>query len=232
MYRRCETLAVTGEDSSASPVSDPPPVGGRFGEAVLFAIAKHDGQARKGTDIPYLSHLLAVAALAMEDAASDPELIDHTETVAIAAVLHDVVEDTIERGRCRVTVEMLANGFGDEVARIVADCSDVTEPTAAGGKAPWAERKREYINHLAEVGQASLCVSLADKRHNARCIVEDALAVEDDCTDFWGRFNAGPSDQAWYYDELATAFERHRPGRAAQGLRRTVDELRILVDRA
>ena len=211
---------------------NPPPVTRTFGKAMLFARSMHDGQVRKGTDIPYLSHLLAVAALAMEDAATDPDLMDRTETIAIAAVLHDVVEDTIDRGRRRVTVEQLRERFGDEVARIVENCSDVTEPDASGEKGPWSDRKQAYIDHLADADQATLCVSLADKRHNARCIVDDALAAEADGTDFWGRFNAGPDQQRWYYDELASAFERHRPGRYARELRRTVDELRDLVGRS
>lgn len=227
-----ESVDMDDVDQTVDERPEPPPVTRRFSEAMEFARAEHDGQVRKGTDIPYLSHLLAVAALAMEDAAADPGLVDRTEEVAIAAVLHDVVEDTIDRGRRRITVEMLAERFGDRVAHIVDGCSDATEPVAGGKKAPWKVRKEQYLEHLATADQATLCVSLADKRHNARCIVDDALAAEVDGTDFWGRFNAGPADQAWYYDELATAFERHRPGRTARELRRTVDQLRELAARA
>ncbi len=217
---------------STDQLPDPPPISGRFVEAVEYARSMHDGQVRKGTDIPYLGHLLAVAALAMEDAATDPDLVDRTEDIAIAAILHDVVEDTIDRGRRRVTVPMLRQRFGDEVASIVDGCSDATEPTADGDKGPWRDRKQAYVDHLAEADRATLCVSLADKRHNARCIVDDARAADVDGTDFWGRFNAGAADQAWYYGELASAFDRHRPGRAARELRRTVDELRNLAAHA
>ncbi len=217
------------EEQTDGRKSDPPPISRRFGNAVLFARSMHDGQVRKGTDIPYLSHLLAVAALAMEDAATDPDLIDRTETIAIASVLHDVVEDTIDRGRRRVTVEQLRGRFGDEVARIVEGCSDATEPTRDGEKGPWRDRKQAYVDHLAEADPATLCVSLADKRHNARCIVEDATAALAAGDDFWGRFNAGPDDQLWYYDELAKVFSGRRPGSAADELRRTVDRLRELA---
>ena len=97
-------------------VPNPPPISRRFGEAMEFARSKHNGQTRKGTDIPYLGHLLAVAALAIEDAASDSALFERTEEVAIAAVLHDIVEDTFDRGEERVTVEELRGRFGWLVA--------------------------------------------------------------------------------------------------------------------
>ncbi len=215
-------VGLTGEVDPGSLVYRPPPVSRRFGGAVLFARSMHDGQARKGTQIPYLSHLLAVTALAIEDAAVDDVLRDETETIAIAAMLHDVVEDT------RATVADVAGRFGAEVARIVASCSD----TEVSPKPPWRPRKQAYIDHLADADQATLCVSLADKRHNARCIVEDAAAALTTGGDFWSRFNAGPADQAWYYDELAKVFSQRRPGTASAELRRTVDRLCELAAQA
>ena len=209
-------------------VPNPPPISRRFGEAMEFARSKHNGQTRKGTDIPYLGHLLAVAALAIEDAASDSALFERTEEVAIAAVLHDIVEDTFDRGEERVTVEELRGRFGDEVARIVEGCSDTSEPGPDGQKEAWGIRKERYLAHLAVADAATLCVSLADKRHNARCIVDDLYAADDPAT-VWSRFNAEPEQQAWYYDSVAIAFERHRPGRRADELRRTVEELRRYV---
>jgi len=228
--------AMTGTDAPqdayrGSGVPRPPPLSGRFGDAVEYAREKHDGQVRKDTDVPYLSHLLAVAALAIEDAASDPALVDRTEDIAIAAVLHDVVEDTFHLGPRRVTVDELRERFGDEVARIVEGCSDTTEPGPGGEKEDWEVRKQAYLDHLDEADPATLCVSLADKRHNARCIVDDLHAAADPAT-FWRRFNAPPTQQRWYYDELATAFEQRRPGRHADELRRTVEELKRFVDGA
>ncbi len=187
-------------------------LGQRFTDAVGFAREKHHGDVRKCTRIPYLSHLLAVASLAIEDAASDPQLDDRFEDIAMAAVLHDVVEDT------PVSVSEVADRFGPEVARIVQACSDA-ESTP---KPPWRERKEAYIEHLEEADQAVLCVALADKRHNARCIVNDAAELG---PEFWKRFNAGPDQQIWYYNAVAEVLTRRRPGPAADELRRTVDRL-------
>ena len=187
-------------------------LGQRFTDAVGFAREKHHGDVRKCTRIPYLSHLLAVASLAIEDAASDPQLDDRFEDIAMAAVLHDVVEDT------PVSVSEVADRFGPEVARIVQACSDA-ESTP---KPPWRERKEAYIEHLEEADQAVLCVALADKRHNARCIVNDAAELG---PEFWNRFNAGPDEQIWYYTTVAEVITRRRPGPAADELRRTVDRL-------
>ena len=187
-------------------------LGQRFTDAVGFAREKHHGDVRKCTRIPYLSHLLAVASLVIEDAASDPQLDDRFEDIAMAAVLHDVVEDT------PVSVSEVADRFGPEVARIVQACSDA-ESTP---KPPWRERKEAYIEHLEEADQAVLCVALADKRHNARCIVNDATELG---PEFWNRFNAGPDEQIWYYSAVAEVLTRRRRGPAADELRRTVDRL-------
>ena len=187
-------------------------LGQRFTDAVGFAREKHHGDVRKCTRIPYLSHLLAVVSLAIEDAASDPQLDDRFEDIAMAAVLHDVVEDT------PVSVSEVADRFGPEVARIVQACSDA-ESTP---KPPWRERKEAYIEHLEEADQAVLCVALADKRHNARCIVNDATELG---PEFWNRFNAGPDEQIWYYSAVAEVLTRRRRGPAADELRRTVDRL-------
>ena len=189
-----------------------PELGERFTSAVGFAREKHHGDVRKCTRIPYLSHLLAVASLAIEDAASDLQLDDRFEDIAMAAVLHDVVEDT------PVSVSEVADRFGPEVARIVQACSDA-ESTP---KPPWRERKEAYIEHLEDADQAVLCVALADKRHNARCIVNDAAELG---PEFWKRFNAGPDQQIWYYTSVTEVLTRRRPGSAADELCRTVDRL-------
>ena len=212
-----------GETMAVEDLGKTPPVSMRFGGAVLFARSMHDGQARKGTQIPYISHLLAVTALAIEDAATDDALRDQTETIAIAAMLHDVVEDTL------ATVADVSGRFGAEVARIVAACSDTTETTPGEEKPPWRSRKQAYIDHLAKADDAVLCVSLADKRHNARCIVEDAAAALITGGDFWSRFNAGADDQAWYYRELAEVFMERRPGPGADEFCGTVARLRDLA---
>ena len=197
-------------------MDEKPELGERFTSAVGFAREKHHGDVRKCTRIPYLSHLLAVASLAIEDAASDPQLDDRFEDIAMAAVLHDVVEDT------PVSVGEVADRFGPEVARIVKACSDA-ESTP---KPPWRERKEMYIQHLEEADQAVLCVALADKRHNARSIVNDATGLG---AELWCRFSAGPEDQRWYYRTVTEVLARRRPGHAAQELSRFVDRLCDLV---
>ena len=210
-----EAAGIVVQDSARQPLK----LGDRLTDAVGFAREMHHGAVRKGTQIPYLSHVLAVAALAIEDAASDPELHEQIEEISVAAVLHDVVEDT------PVTVHEVSEQFGEEVARIVEACSDAeTMP-----KPPWRERKEAYIEHLEEADQAVLCVSLADKRHNAHCIVNDARTIG---TDFWKRFNAGPEEQIWYYSEVTRVLAARRPGPAAEELRRTVEQLCDLAERA
>ena len=192
----------------------------RFDRAIEFARRWHGDQRRKGTCIPYLSHLLAVASLAIEDAASDPELCERLEEIAIAAVLHDVIEDT------KAPPEDVEAEFGPEVRRIVVACSD----RDSDEEIAWETRKHLYIDHLKVADAAVLCVSLADKRHNARCIVKDLQAAKDAGDErFWGRFNAGPADQSWYYKKLAEVLCRRRPGAAAEELETTVRQLELLV---
>jgi len=132
-----------------------PKLTGQFSKALVYAELKHHNQVRKGGDIPYIGHLLAVAGLVINDGGS--------ETQAIAALLHDAVED---QGGPQTLQEIRAN-FGEDVARIVDECSDADEEP----KPPWLDRKRNYINHLADVGDDTLLVSVADKLDNAcgRC---------------------------------------------------------------
>jgi (p)ppGpp synthase/HD superfamily hydrolase len=196
-------------------------LGNSFSEAVEFARVRHAGQMRKGTNIPYLSHLLAVASLSIEDAATDPRLCDRLEEIAVAALLHDLIEDT------ETVVAEIAVNFGEEVARIVAACSD----RDSGEEEAWKVRKARYLVHLKDADDAVLCVSLADKRHNARCIVRDLRAVGTDgeVGSFWQRFNAGPDQQVDQYRALAEVFLQCRPGAAANEFRATVDEIAALV---
>jgi (p)ppGpp synthase/HD superfamily hydrolase len=184
-------------------------LGGRFVDATAWVADLHARQARKGTHIPYVSHLLSVAALVLEDGGD--------ETEAIAALLHDAVED---QGGAPVLEEIRAR-FGDEVAAIVASCTD-TDQTP---KPPWLERKMAYLSHLEDpsLTDAVLRVSCADKLHNARSIVVD---VRQSGPVAWSRFNAGPEDVLWYYRSLADLFARRIPSsRSARELVRVVDEL-------
>lgn len=193
---------VTGD---VAPLLQAPTPGRRFDRAVAVARELHAGQLRKGTKVPYVAHLLGVASLVLEDGG--------TENEAIAALLHDAVEDQGGASTLR-RIEQL---FGREVADIVAACSD----TDAVPKPPWRERKEAYVAHLATARPSAVRVSLADKLHNARAILFDLHAG----ADVWRRFNADRDDVLWYYRALADAFRARDGGPMADELRRTVDAI-------
>lgn len=159
-------------------------------KALGYAATLHATQTRKSTDVPYISHLMIVSAYVWE-AGGD-------ETTAIAALLHDAVED---QGGHR-TLSEIRELFGVAVADIVESCSD---SIVADGeeKAPWAFRKEQYIAHLrdAKTSEASLLVSFADKLHNCQAIVQD---VQRSGADVWARFNAHAHQIAWYYESILT----------------------------
>jgi (p)ppGpp synthase/HD superfamily hydrolase len=184
----------------------------RYNEAFEMAARLHAKQFRKGTAIPYLSHLMAVSSLVLEQGGSEDE--------AIAALLHDAVED---QGGAPVLAE-IRDIFGPVVADIVEGCSD----TAVFPKPPWRERKQAYIAHVALASQSVRLVSAADKLHNARAILADYRARGDS---LWTRFNAGKDDILWYYTGLVAAFRQAEPGSnpLVEELARTVDELTALV---
>ena len=178
----------------------------RFQEALGYATALHRNQRRKGTDIAYVAHLLGVASIALEIGADEDQ--------AIAALLHDAVED---QGGAPILADIRSR-FGERVAAIVADCTDTDiEP-----KPPWRARKEAYIASLTHKAQDSLLVSLADKTHNARAILDD-LAVHG--PGLWDRFNGGRDGSLWYYAELAKAFSQAFPGPAADRLAHVVAEM-------
>ncbi|TMM44974.1 HD domain-containing protein [Qipengyuania marisflavi] len=178
----------------------------RFDDALVYASRIHRDQRRKGADIPYVSHLLGVAAIAIENGA--------TEDQAIAALLHDAVED--QGGAARL--EDIRNRFGEEVARIVNDCTDTDiEP-----KPPWRARKEAYLASLPHKPTASLEVSIADKTHNAGAILAD-LHIHGG--EVWSRFTGRKGGSLWYYRELAKTFAELIPGRASNRFIRLVEEM-------
>ncbi|HVV38351.1 MAG TPA: HD domain-containing protein [Acidimicrobiales bacterium] len=186
----------------------------RFGEAAAWASELHIDHLRKGTTIPYVSHLFAVASLVLEDGGDEDE--------AIAALLHDAVEDG------KTDLDTIAAQFGDSVAAIVDACSD----TDTIPKPPWRERKERYIAHVRDphTSEAALRVSNADKVHNARAILADYTELGDA---LWTRFNADARSadaQLWYYRQLSDAFLERRPtSRLAHELARLVDELETRI---
>jgi (p)ppGpp synthase/HD superfamily hydrolase len=186
---------------------------GQFSKALVYAELKHHNQVRKGGDIPYIGHLLTVAGLVINDGGSEAQ--------AIAALLHDAVED--QGGPS--TLEEITKNFGDEVARIVEQCSDTDEEP----KPPWLERKRKYIDHLGEVGEDTLLVSVADKLDNARSMLRD---YHTHGPALWDRFTRkNPQDHLWYYSELLKAYRaRGLNSWMVDELGRVVDELKRLVE--
>lgn len=170
----------------------------------------------KGTDIPYISHLLAVAGLVLECGGGRDE--------AIAGLLHDSIEDCGPKYPGGVTVlrEVLESEFGPTVLQIVEGCTDAdTHP-----KPPYRERKERYIAHIRSTSPAVRLVSCADKLHNARAIVADLRALGNALFD---RFNGGRDGTLWYYDTLATEFEQGGPQALAAELRRAVDTMKALA---
>jgi (p)ppGpp synthase/HD superfamily hydrolase len=164
----------------------------RFDRALLLATDHHRRQLRKGTAIPYVSHLLSVSALVLEMGGS--------ETEAIGALLHDAVED----GGGPPMLECIRLEFGEDAARIVEANSD----SDAEPKPPWYQRKRAYIDAIAHKQPDELRVSLADKLHNARAILLDYRSHGEG---LWARFKAGEGDSVrWYYRALHDAFARRR----------------------
>jgi (p)ppGpp synthase/HD superfamily hydrolase len=190
-----------------------PKLTGQFSKALVYAELKHHNQVRKGGDIPYVGHLLTVAGLVVNDGGSEEQ--------AIAALLHDAVEDA----GGPATLEEIRASFGAEVARIVDECSDTDEVP----KPPWRERKQRYINHLADVGGDTLLVSVADKLDNARSMLRD---LHQDGPRLWERFTVkDPNDHLWYYGELLKAYrDRGLQSWMVDELDRVVAELKRKVE--
>ncbi len=182
----------------------------RFEEALILAVRWHAGQVRKETTIPYIAHLLGVASLVLEQGADEDE--------AIAALLHDAVED---QGGA-VALEEIRRRFGDRVAEIVAGCTDAwTTP-----KPPWRERKEAYIAHLRQASASVRLVSAADKLHNARSILADYRALGDA---LWSRFNGGKAGTLWYYRALVETLQAADPTPLVEELDRVVSEIERLA---
>jgi (p)ppGpp synthase/HD superfamily hydrolase len=182
----------------------------QFEDALVYAARIHALQKRKGTTIPYISHLLAVTALVLESGGDADE--------AIAALLHDAAED--QGGRARL--EDIRRRFGDRVAEIVAGCTDTFDEP----RPPWLERKMAYIRHIPEASQAVRRVALADKLHNVRCILTDFRAIGNKVFE---RFNADKRSELDYYRSLVSAFRATDGNGLLLQLDRAVSDLELAV---
>ena len=180
-----------------------PTLSSRFDAAFAYAHETHATHTRKGSDVPYLGHLMGVASIVIDDGGTEDE--------AITALLHDAAEDCGGRER----LEDIRARFGDAAARIVEDCTDSwTTP-----KPPWAQRKQRYAEHARTLPPASLRVSAADKVHNAYAILRDLRNVGDRA---WEQFNASPDDVVAYYQSLVRAYREAAGGRLVDELDRIV----------
>lgn len=189
-----------------------PPLTARFDEALVLAAGLHREQRRKGGDIPYISHLLAVCAIVLEHGGDEDE--------AVAALLHDGPED--QGGEA--TLALIGRLFGERVRSIVAACSDTFETP----KPPWLDRKTAYLAHLSGPGasRSVLLVSAADKLHNLITTIDDLDAQG---PAFWDRFNSTAGQQLWYYRSLSTVFRERLGGRLAEAVAAQVQRLEAVV---
>jgi GTP pyrophosphokinase len=185
-------------------------LGPRFLRAFLFAADKHAGQTRKTTTVPYIAHLMGVASLVLE--------FGGDEDMAIAALLHDVVED------CggKPMLKEVKRRFGSRVAKIVDGCTDAYgEP-----KPPWRERKENYLEHLKTADAETRFVSAADKLNNVRSILSDYRDIGES---IWSRFNGGREGTLWYYRALLGEFKQNNGNRLVREFEIAVQELEIEV---
>ena len=190
-----------------------PQLSERFSDALEMATRLHASQTRKGSGTPYIAHLLSVAALVMEAGGDEDQ--------AIAALLHDAVED---QGGLQ-TLGLIREKFGSRVADIVMGCTDaVTKP-----KPPWRARKEAYLTHLAEAAPEVRLVSLADKVHNARSNLRD---LQQDGVAVFNKFNGGIEGTLWYYTALQKEFQKDEPGYLVNELSRVVQEIKRLAQTA
>jgi (p)ppGpp synthase/HD superfamily hydrolase len=184
--------------------------GEKFERALVYAAALHQDQRRKGSNVPYVTHLLAVAAIVGENGG--------TEDDVVAGLLHDAPED--HGGEPRL--EEIRSLFGHTVAEIVAGCSDTFEAP----KPEWWERKRDYVRRMNTAPPSVRLVSSADKLHNARSILADYRVLGEE---LWPRFTTGKGGTLWYYRALVDAYGGPESGPVIWELDRVVAETEALA---
>ena len=182
----------------------------RFEEAFLYAADLHSTQVRKGSSVPYISHLMSVAGLTLEYGGGEDE--------AIAALLHDAVED--QGGE--PTREEILKRFGPRVTEIVDGCTDTDQEP----KPPWRPRKEEYVAHVRQAPLEVRLVSACDKLHNARSLVRDYRIYGEA---IWSRFSGKREGMLWYYRTLVEALGCDGIESLVEELNRVVTELEMLT---
>jgi (p)ppGpp synthase/HD superfamily hydrolase len=185
----------------------------RLVEALRFALEAHGNQTRKGTPVPYASHLLQVAGLVLEHGGDGEQ--------AAAAVLHDAVEDCED-----VDDAVLRERFGAVVADIVLSCTDVLPGDRPGAKSPWLVRKQRYVARLARADARTRLVAACDKLHNLRSVVADLHA---EGRETLARFRGTPEQTRGYYEAVREALAPDLPERLIRELDALLEELRRFV---
>lgn len=183
----------------------------KFTEALVYAAQLHATQIRKGSGVPYIAHLLGVASIALEYGANESE--------AIAALLHDAIED---QGGAKIRDE-IQQRFGETVAQIVEGCTD----TDLTPKPPWRDRKEAYLAHISHTVASVRLVSAADKLYNCQSILKDYRQIGDE---IWQRFTGKKEGTLWYYRSLVNAFRQVETTPLIEELDRVVSELEQLVN--
>jgi (p)ppGpp synthase/HD superfamily hydrolase len=190
----------------------------RLVEATEIAHRWHSTQLRKGTKIPYISHLVQVEGLVLEHGGDAEQ--------AIAALLHDAIEDAETPAEGEERAREIELRFGASVLAMVRDCTDTGPGEAGASKGPWRERKERYLARLGNASDRSLLIAVCDKRHNLNAIVWD---VETKGVEYLDRFNAGPADQLWYFESVLEKSEGRAPERLVEELRALLARLRASV---
>lgn len=158
-----------------------------FEQALVFSKQKHEGQFRKGNTAPYISHPMVVASYVLECGGS--------ENQAIAALLHDVIED------CGVTKEDLEKHFNPTIAKLVMEVTEQLD----WGQCPWEERKKKYIQQVRVASREAHLIALCDKYHNLSSLVHDLKFRGKSA---WAIFKQTPSKTVWYYGEMLNIFQK------------------------
>lgn len=179
----------------------------KLAKALSHTVSWHDGQVRKGTDIPYVCHPLAVCSLVIEDGGTQDE--------QVAALFHDLLEDT----DC-TPAWLREHGYSENIISIIKGCSD----TVLQPKPPWRARKEAHITHLGVASESVLRVVCADKIHNAQTTINELRELGHGHAT-WNKFNAPRKDQEWYYKSIAGIMMERLPGRLPERLDLTTDQL-------
>ena len=190
----------------------------RLTRAAHFALSWHADQLRKGSKVPYASHLLQVAGLVLEHGGDTDQ--------AVAGFLHDSLEDATSPEQRRAREGILRDEFGEGVLRMVRACTDTQEEEVLGNKTPWKERKSRYLEHLVHADSRCALVTACDKRHNLGALVGDVRA---NGVQYLEPFNAGTTDQVWYFEHIVEALRDRIPRRLAEELEAVLADFRTLV---